>query len=312
MTAPKMPRAPRAPAPPMADEIADATSLEGADAALEKIRDYLEKLLRGGEHEEALYVLLFHERGGTETELGSYAIGYDETLEDAAAEVLEDASDHAESHRGRSKYLLKVKDRKKGPVCRWSLLVQSGVEPIDLDNYDQEPATPTGFLSQMQRHDEVKTQLFLQGVQQTQGTMTSIVEDLRSQLAQEREENKNMRKEREELRSMQFARDMEVEKFKADEKRRAQVLEALTTAGMMFLQHWAATQGHAATLAGLKEVLGGMTAEQQAALQGVLSPAQQQQFAQVFQAAQKVEAPSGIGAMIGGLMNGALPGAAGA
>lgn len=292
----------------MNDDIQNAKTIHGGEDAAMKVRVFLEKALKNSEEEAAPYVVLSYEQNGIEHNLETYGLDFagGEKLEDVADQIIEDSEAHAERQRKRSKYVVRMKGAtsRASPVVRWTLTVTNEVEDSPLDEYDEEPPTTKGIVAQMQRHDEKKTALMLQGVQITNRMTNDIVEVLQSQLAEERRENAVMRKERQDFLDMQWKRDMERQKYEDEERRRQQIMGALTTGFAMVIEHVARTSGERAAVETMKSVFHSMSPEQKMQLFTVLNDDQRSKLQSVVQAANGAPPPGvanggPLGAMLG-------------
>lgn len=284
----------------------DGEVLELPEDAAPKIAEFLSKFMKDIEIEEGIYILLFHEKGGNESELESFALGFDEKVEDVVDQILEEASDHHGSKLGRTKYVLRIKGR-KAKMC-FALKLQ-GEFSVNRNFEDDPPEGPTvrGHMQASLRHTEVAYNQLSTGFQLTQQAMAEMMNLLRDENDKLRKDNTALRKDYEEVKSMNIAREIEYKKYLADEERKKKMMEFITGFVPVIFEGMMRGRGEKEALTEIQNVFNGMSQQDKDFLFQALQnqPAARDKIMSIYELAMRPQPPGMLQGIMGAMAAGA-------
>jgi hypothetical protein len=200
-------------------DVTDASGLEGLDKGRADLTKWISRHLKDADVEEGFKILLFKEHRGVPVEIDGYRFELDDSVSEKVSEILESASEVAENLRGRTKFYIKIPGKTGRAQFSLHLVGEDGTNTDD-DN-DDEP-NERGLVSSALRHTEQMTKI-------TVGLVRDNRDDDREAMRELREENRELRRQvsegfklREEMLSAKQIRDIEFDKYKRGEERKAE------------------------------------------------------------------------------------------
>lgn len=207
------------------DDAIDADAFIGLDKARDTVKKFLESIT--SEKERTLPLIVWHvtNRGRDEKDVWSGSLRVGGRIDDVLDEMMDAVCDHCETIRGRCRYRLTVRNH-DGSKCFTveCPTLRDDEHPMTMRDFDLRGDAPSGY-AQTLRHNEVLLKQLLIVVD---GSLT----ESKSEKDELRRENRELRREREaslereeRVRSMQFARDMEVRKVQKADQRKERMIE---------------------------------------------------------------------------------------
>jgi hypothetical protein len=207
----------------MKDTIKDARFIEGGDEAGVKLMVWLEKKAKSTETEGDLEIHLLQKAKTGEMSVDKFFYSLDESLEETVEQIIEAAERDAESNRHKTRYCVRIKDHSQ--FFSFTL----NIPPIDIDDEDDfeldELPNKKGMLGLFMRHNEVFAKEMLTSARLGRNDILAENRDLRQENAQLRRLYNDQTKIFEELRNMQFARDLKIKEFQKGEDRKDKATE---------------------------------------------------------------------------------------
>lgn len=212
--------------------IRDAHIVEGGEDARIKLAHALQKLTkRGAEGEGSLEIVLAQVAKMGEMTVQEFTYDFDSSVEELVQEIVDAAEEDAAAHHGRVKYAVRVKN----PSLRTIFTLHRPLIEDDDDDFEDLDELPNrrGLIQQQMRHTEVFAKEMISSSKTDRSFMYNMIKDLQ-------QENQQLKKQWfegqsiiENLRNMQFARDLEIEKLRKAEQRKDQVAGMLLQTGPM-------------------------------------------------------------------------------
>lgn len=215
----------------------DAIFTEGEEEARQLVARFITKLTESTEVEAGFKVKLMQCGSGSELRVDAFTYELDYSAEDFAEDVVKRAVDDIQSHRGTVKYAVRAFVGGRDRVERFRLSVpRTEAEEEDEFGEDLEEApTRRGQIHQNMRHTEVLMREHRHGmvlvVKSLEGqiqTYVQRVKELESRLReyQDREED---------VASLKWVRELETDRIKGEEERKARGLQMLQSAVPLLL-----------------------------------------------------------------------------
>jgi hypothetical protein len=208
----------------------DARIIEGGEEARVKLTAALRKFVEGPDTDGDIEITLYQAAKMGEMAIREFIYDFDGGLDELVKEIINEAEDDAESHRGKVKYAVRVKGR---PFRTIFTLHVPTVESLDDDDDVDELPNRRGLIAQQMKHNEIFAKEMLAGSRTDRTFMYNMIRDLQ-------QENQQLKKQWfegqaiiENLRNMQFARDLELQKLQKSEERKDKVATMLMQTGPM-------------------------------------------------------------------------------
>jgi hypothetical protein len=204
----------------------DAQMIEGGHDARVKLKGVFERLLSGADaSSEPIEVTLYQVAKSGELSINNMSYDFDGSIDEFIKEIVDEAENDAIEHRGKVKYAVRVKGKQLRSVF---VLKIPDIEDDDDDFEDlDELPNRRGLIQQQMRHTEVFAKEMIASTKNDRTFMYNMIRDLQ-------QENQALKRQWfegqaiiENLRNMQFARDMEVEKIRKAENRKDQMAGGL-------------------------------------------------------------------------------------
>lgn len=207
-------------------EARDAVSVEGGDAAEDKVTEYLKKKADSLENEGELRIKLFQKVREGERPIEDFVYDFSGPVATLAEEIVECAEDQAIELRGKVSFGLSIDGI--SARCQFYLKAPRLDDDPERDAEDfEEGPSKVGILGQLMRHQEVS---FKEALGAQKGATTILmkqIEHLTTENIMLKKQHFDSMKLVEELRNMSFARDLEVERMKREEARKDKAVAGL-------------------------------------------------------------------------------------
>lgn len=212
--------------------VRDAVTCEGGVEARTKVHDFLKKVENGLETQGELKVLLCQAAKMGEQDVDEQIYDFSVPLEEFVNDLVSSAeSDAMDIGKGRVKYSVRVVG--KQARCTFALSVPER-EDEDVEDLDELPQK-RGLISQQMRHNEAFAKIVVGQAREGSDVLREIIRDLRAENTTLKRREAETIKTLEELRSMQFARDLEVMKLHKAEQRKDEVAKILMAGAPILL-----------------------------------------------------------------------------
>jgi hypothetical protein len=205
------------------EEYDDAQVVEGGIDARAKILKFLSPLIRGTEVEGDVRVTLFQmaKLGEKPVDDFIYELGSGQSIDAFVGDIVDVAENDAMEVLGKVRYAVRAEG--KAGRCPFTLTVPTREGTDDEETPDELPSQK-GLAHQAMRHAEVFAKEMLSSARMNSGLLMSMLKDAR-------EENHILKKNQfeqikitEQLRSMQFARDIKVDELKEQKERKEKLM----------------------------------------------------------------------------------------
>lgn len=201
-------------------EVRDAFACTGGPEARQKVLEFLTKVAEGLETEGELQVTLAQVAKGGAMDVTEEIYDFSDTLDKFVEDLIDAAErDAMDIGKGRIKYSIRVAG--KNARCTFALKVPER-EDEDVEDLDELP-NKKGLIAQQMQHNEVFAKLVVSQTRDSVDVLREMLREVRAENLQLKRREAEAIKMLEELRSMQFARDLEVMKIHKSEQRKDQV-----------------------------------------------------------------------------------------
>jgi hypothetical protein len=209
----------------------EARIIEGGEEARQKLLGRLKKIFSGADApSEEVEITLVQVAKMGEMAIHEFPYDGDGSLEDLVGEIIDEAEDDAAQHaRGKVKYAMRIKSLGERTV--FTLNIPSLDD--DDDDYEDIDELPNrrGLIQQQMRHTEVLLKEAVSGGKADRSMLYGMIRDLQAENALLKKQWFEGQAIIENLRNMQFARDLEIEKLRKSEARKDQVAGMLLQTG---------------------------------------------------------------------------------
>jgi hypothetical protein len=208
----------------------NAKSVEGAEDATDKLIPWLKKYVADPDVEEGFKIVLCRDAKAGEMEIGSFTFALGQSEDEVVGEIIDDAEEDALRYLGKIKYSVKIPGRKAKVI--FALRVNSDIDDSSsFEEFDEELPNARGIVGQTMRHSEVFAKEMVKAATGDRNMTQEMIRELRDENIQLKRQWFEGQKLIEELRSLQFQRDMEIEKFRRTEHMKEEGLKLLKLLG---------------------------------------------------------------------------------
>lgn len=216
----------------------DVTHFEGVDKARRVVGAFLDSLLNNPDNEQALAVTVWHvtNRGRDEKDVWSGRLRVGDDVNEFLDEMMDEVCHHCEIIRGRNRYRVTVRNRDGSKTFTIeSPPLRADEHPLTMRDFDASPDLAAAF-SQNLRHNEVLMKFALQCFDRSLTETQNEKDELRRECRDLRREREASIDREEKVRSMQFARDMEVRKVQKADARKERLIEHVAEVGKRIME----------------------------------------------------------------------------
>lgn len=209
------------------DDAIEADQFIGLDKARSIVRKFLESLTENPDNEGVLPITVWHvtNRGRDEKDVWSVRHRIGAPLDDMIDDMMEAVCEHCDTIRGRNRYRLTVRTR-DGSKCFTVECppLRRDEHPLTMRDFDTGGDQQSGY-AQTLRHNEAVIKMMLQVVDRSLTDSQNEKDELRREARDLRREREASIEREERVRSMQFARDMEVRKVQKADQRKEMMID---------------------------------------------------------------------------------------
>lgn len=210
--------------------IRDAHTIQGADAAREKILPWLQGLLKSPDIEDGFKVTLLQAARGSEVPVNSWTLDLADDLDEFVDNILEAAEQDVDEWRGKIKYSVRAFLGGKTSREVFYLKVPKTEEEEDEDPFESdfdEQSTKKGHLGQMMKHTEVMAKEMVKSSNMGRDFIHNMLEESMAECRALRAQLHEQAALLEDVRNMQFQRNMELQKLEREDRRREETVGML-------------------------------------------------------------------------------------
>lgn len=211
------------------DDIDDASIIEGGTDARAKIMAWIKPIVQGPETESEVLVSLYQKSKLGEKSIDEflYELGAGQSLDAFVGEIVDMAENDAAEMFGTIRYSIRIKG--KTGRCAFALKVPRREGTEDDEEPDENP-DGKGLVHQAMRHAEVFAREMLASARVNNGMLMGMLRDVREENIHLKTHQVEQIKITEQLRNMQFERDMKRDELKESKERKRQAMAMLMKA----------------------------------------------------------------------------------
>lgn len=218
----------------------EATFVIGATEARKKVLPWLKRYLEGPDRPKRSVNLVLRTLGAKGKEsadpIDTQLYDFADPLEQVAEEIVDLAEEDALECTGRVKYALRIEGHAAAGRCSFSLKREARLDDDDEEDFDDageidEDTSARGRNHQQMRHNEVLVKEVVGMSREARKEHKGELEELRARVKERDEQlfaqGKEMIKLYEDLRSLQWMRDREIQKMESEERKSEQLMKTL-------------------------------------------------------------------------------------